>query len=125
MFTQGEIEQVMAASKTGGASIDFDWFDTIVENASELGVIRDEVEVDVIEEISPRGGGFRLLLVVNGNRLGSRVLRFEEEWEEEWAGEPVSDSVLRMLALAVAEIKNIQTVHNTSFVARSPFPVRT
>lgn len=123
MFTQGEIDQVMEAARTGGPSIDFDWFDTIVEKAAEIGVISDEVEVDVLDDT--RGGGFRLLLIVNGSRLGSRTLRFEDEWKEEWLGEPVGDSVLRMLALAVAEIKNIQTVHNTWFVARPSVPVRT
>lgn len=125
MFTQGEIDQVAKTAKTGGSSIDFDWFDTIVENASELGVISDEVEVDTLGDTSILGGGFRLLLIVNGSRFASRVLRFEDEWKEEWMGEPVGDSIVRMLSLAVAEIKNIRTVHNTWFVARPSVPVRT
>ena len=113
MFTMGEIDKVMdAGSLRREPSIDFDWFDTVVEAASELGILGHEVTVDTV---GPAQEAFRLILIVNGVRFASARLTFEDNWSEEYAQEPVNDSVLRLLTIAVREIKKIQTARDTWF----------
>jgi len=114
VFTKEELDKVSEAAQTGGVSIDFDWFDTVVEKASELGVLGHEVTVDTV---GPHEA-FRLILTVNGVRFASPLLTFEDHWREEYMQEPVSDSVLRLLVIAVREIKQIETARDTWYTAK-------
>lgn len=117
MFTQDEIEKVMIQARVSRLcpTIDFDWFDTIVEAAEEVGVLGHEIEIDTLGE---SGGDFRLLLIINGLRLGSQRLTFEKEWSEQYVQEPVQDSVQRLLGIAMREIKQIETTRDTWYAAR-------
>jgi hypothetical protein len=110
VFTKDELDKVVEAARTGRVSIDFDWFDTVVEAASELGILGHEVTVDTVGPME----AFRLILTVNGVRFASSLLTFEDNWSEEYAQEPVNDSVLRLLIIAVREIKKIQTAQDTA-----------
>lgn len=116
MFTMSEIDQVMDAGKLRGEpSIDFDWFDTVVEAAESSGVLPH-----TLETLPSGDGNVMLILIVNGVRFCSQLLIFEDEWKEDWIGEPVQDSVLRLLEIAVREIKKIETIRDTWY---QPLPV--
>lgn len=113
MFTQGEIYKVMKQSRTGnGPSIDFDWFDTVVTAASETGVLGHDVEVVTVND------AYMLILVVNGVRFASKTLEYDEEWHEQYMQEPVRDSVLHLLEIAVRVIKEIETARDTWYAAK-------
>ena len=116
MFTQGEIEQVIAAARLGnGPGIDFDFFGEVVEAASECGVLGHDVEVLDVEYKGSTGN--LLILIVNGIRFASRRLSYEELWHEDWSQITLQDQVLKLLETAVREIKQIETVRDTWYAA--------
>lgn len=116
MFTQEQIDKVKDRSRISshGPSIDFDWFDTVVESACELGILGHEVDV---YPVTP-DGVFLLVLIVNGVRFATPGLSFEEEWTEEYVGEPVDTSVRRLLDIALREIKKIEVTRDTWYTKK-------
>lgn len=117
MFTQGEIEQVMRSVKTSGVAgdIDFSHFGEVLDAACHLGIIEHETET--IPEMET--GNVFLILIVNGCRFVSQSLIWEDEWSEELDHGPVQDAVLKLLEIAVREIKKIERIRDTAY-ARKP-----
>lgn len=117
MFTQGEIEQVMKRARVAGSGIDFDWFKPVVEAAEAIDILGHQVEV--VEVGGAAGDGdYMLILIVNGVRFASEPLAFENHWTEDLNEAPVTDQVLHLLAVAVRQIKKIETVRDTWYTAK-------
>jgi hypothetical protein len=117
MPTDAEIDQVIKEARIDkhGPSIDFDWFDTVVEAASNVDVIQEEVEV---VPAGMCGDGFLLILIVDGNRLSSNLLTFEELWSEDYHDFSSTQVVTKMLEIASLEISKITLKHRTWFTPR-------
>ncbi len=90
-----------------------------MEAASRLGVIQEEVEVTPAGML---GDGFLLILIVDGNRLASNLLAFEELWSEDYHGFSNTQAVVKMLELASLEISKITLKHRTWFTPRPVGP---
>lgn len=119
MLTQSDIDKVIAECVElgpGCPSINFDWFEPVVETASRIGVLGHDA---VVLPVNPGGrDGYALVLTVNGVRFVSETLYFEEEWNEDWAHESLSESVLKLLTIALRVIREIEVARDTWYTVK-------
>lgn len=127
MFTAGEIEQILIATRMSehGPGIDFDWFPEVVEAADRCQILRTgdrvhEVQVDAVHNPGADNEGYRLMLVVNGSRFASELLTYTNSWSEDKEKAPVAEQVLSLLITAMEAIHRIEQVRDTWY---RPAPV--